>query len=157
MLGCAFEAVKYLQGKCLMSWSYAITYKLGSLTNSTAAVSQNATATAMRGRMGMALLPGSTHVLDRQSMQLVPCTPQRCPRAQGTVVDKVCVCVCVLVCVCFVFVFLCVCVCVFVRACVCACMRVCERERPACCGQGSGLGRLGVGVGTHVCPSHLQS
>ncbi len=92
MLGCTIEAINYLQGKCLMAWSTAITFKLGSLINSTAAASQNATATAMRGRMGVALSPGSTHVLDRQSLQLVPCTQRLCPRAQDTVMDKVRVC-----------------------------------------------------------------
>lgn len=48
-------------------------------------VSPNSTGwTAMRGRMGIALQPGTTHVLDRQTRQLVPCTRERCPYAYGT-------------------------------------------------------------------------
>lgn len=65
-----------------MALSTAITFKtanLGSLPN----------VTAMRGRMGMALPPGSTHVLDRRTKALVPCTPERCPLAQGSALDKV--------------------------------------------------------------------
>lgn len=44
---------------------------------------------AVRGRVGMMPLPGSTHVLDRPSRQLVPCTPQLCPLASKIVDTKV--------------------------------------------------------------------
>lgn len=37
----------------------------------------------MQGRMGMALLPGSTRVLDRRTNTMVTCTKATCPLAQG--------------------------------------------------------------------------
>ncbi|GFR45316.1 hypothetical protein Agub_g6682, partial [Astrephomene gubernaculifera] len=37
---------------------------------------------ALRGRVGVAQLPGSTHVLDRTTGQLVPCTASICPFAR---------------------------------------------------------------------------
>ena len=35
-----------------------------------------------RGNLGVAIMPGTDRVLDRDTNQLVPCTPQRCPYAQ---------------------------------------------------------------------------
>ncbi len=43
--------------------------------------------TAMRGRMGMAPMPGSTLVLDRATRTLVPCTAQLCPLATDTLLE----------------------------------------------------------------------
>ncbi len=38
-------------------------------------------ASTVSGRLGVSPLPGSTHVLDRPTGRLLPCTPQRCPHA----------------------------------------------------------------------------
>eukprot|EP00198_Chlamydomonas_reinhardtii_P014049 XP_001703386.1 predicted protein [Chlamydomonas reinhardtii] len=68
----------YVRGRCLLQIQAGTDFKVGS-------VSPNSTGwTAMRGRMGIALQPGTTHVLDRQTRQLVPCTRERCPYAYGT-------------------------------------------------------------------------
>lgn len=37
------------------------------------------------GKVGTAMLPGSEYVLDRNSMQLVPCNPQLCPYGEDVV------------------------------------------------------------------------
>ncbi|PNH12300.1 hypothetical protein TSOC_000775 [Tetrabaena socialis] len=66
---------EYIQGKCLLSVNGGNEFKAGQLGKGT---------TAMRGRMGMALMPGSAQVLDRRTMTLQPCTPELCPLWSGT-------------------------------------------------------------------------
>lgn len=74
LLGCCalHRYQLFRQGKCLMMLGDAGGFKL---------VSSNSTGSSLRGRLGMAPLPGSTQVLDRASGQLVPCTQERCPLA----------------------------------------------------------------------------
>lgn len=47
----------------------------------------NAANRVVRGNVGMALLPGSTRVLDRPSRRLVPCDAKRCPLATDQALD----------------------------------------------------------------------
>ncbi|GFR47039.1 hypothetical protein Agub_g8724 [Astrephomene gubernaculifera] len=58
-------------GRCLLAVGEPGAFKSANLGNS-----------SMRGRIGLAPLPGSTRVLDRPSGRLVPCDQARCPLAQ---------------------------------------------------------------------------
>lgn len=73
----------FLQGRCLVSISTAATFSASALTPGSGSGSS-----AMRGRMGIALAPGSTQVLDRSTRALAPCTPKLCPLAMGKTQDK---------------------------------------------------------------------
>ncbi|KAG2448798.1 hypothetical protein HYH02_006149 [Chlamydomonas schloesseri] len=63
----------FTRGQCLLAVGDATRFKhsnVGSAANR-----------VVRGNVGMALLPGSTRVLDRPSRRLVPCDAKRCPLA----------------------------------------------------------------------------
>ncbi|EFJ41572.1 hypothetical protein VOLCADRAFT_98419 [Volvox carteri f. nagariensis] len=68
----------FIRGQCLMAVSSGYMFKMGNLPGNLSVV---------RGRMGFALLPGSTRVLDRASRQLVPCNRSSCPFATETVLE----------------------------------------------------------------------
>ncbi|GIL91187.1 hypothetical protein Vretimale_18827, partial [Volvox reticuliferus] len=57
-------------GRCLMLWGHSFAFKRGSAPSG-----------PLRGRQGVARIPGSRRVLDRSTGHLVPCTPERCPYA----------------------------------------------------------------------------
>ncbi|KXZ56419.1 hypothetical protein GPECTOR_1g373 [Gonium pectorale] len=68
---------EYVRGQCLLSINAGTEFKVGQLSSGFG---------AMRGKMGMALMPGSTHVLNRTTRTLVPCSAMMCPLATGTAV-----------------------------------------------------------------------
>lgn len=77
-----FEDELFLKGRCLMSLSSSVTFK--------AAYDPAVTAyAAMRGKIGTTHFPGSTRVLDRRAMAMVPCSASACPLATDTVKDVV--------------------------------------------------------------------
>ncbi|KXZ51340.1 hypothetical protein GPECTOR_13g828 [Gonium pectorale] len=73
-----YEDALYLRGRCLMSLTTHATFKAAFARDAPPAY------TAMRGRMGMAMFPGSTRVLDRPTGRLVDCDASTCPLAHVT-------------------------------------------------------------------------
>ncbi|KAG2496557.1 hypothetical protein HYH03_005380 [Edaphochlamys debaryana] len=67
------------RGNCLMDIAKGTRFKDGSIGPPDATVA--------RGRMGFALLPGSTRVLDRATRQLAPCTKELCPLATESTLE----------------------------------------------------------------------
>lgn len=57
-----------LQGECVLTYNWGNNFKRYLDEGS-----------QIRGKYGVAPTPGSTRVLDRDTMQLVPCTKERCP------------------------------------------------------------------------------
>ncbi|KAG2435233.1 hypothetical protein HXX76_007313 [Chlamydomonas incerta] len=68
---------EFNEGKCLMSIAPGSRFKEANIGAPNV--------TVVRGRIGIAPLPGSTRVLDRSSMALVRCDKQICPLADGEV------------------------------------------------------------------------
>ncbi|KAG2449099.1 hypothetical protein HYH02_005847 [Chlamydomonas schloesseri] len=69
----------FLKGECLMALDDGSLFKLANIGGPGM--------TGMRGKLGVAPMPGSTRVLDRRSRRLVPCDNKRCPLAQGVSQD----------------------------------------------------------------------
>ncbi|KXZ51343.1 hypothetical protein GPECTOR_13g831 [Gonium pectorale] len=76
-----FEDALYLRGRCLLSLTSPITFKTAYSPDAPPAYA------AMRGRMGIAAVPGSTRVLDRPTGRLVDCDADVCPLARATAPD----------------------------------------------------------------------
>ncbi|KAG2433775.1 hypothetical protein HXX76_008135 [Chlamydomonas incerta] len=82
---CTYQAL-FSQGRCAMAFGAPIQFKYGSLEASAlAAAAAAAGATAapsrVRGRIGVAELPGSPVVLDWEADAMQPCDKARCPFA----------------------------------------------------------------------------
>ncbi|GLI62352.1 hypothetical protein VaNZ11_004969 [Volvox africanus] len=60
-------------GRCLMYWGPSFAFKRGSAPSG-----------PLRGRQGVAQVPGSSQVLDRTTGRLVGCTSERCPYATSS-------------------------------------------------------------------------
>ncbi|PNH05655.1 Adenylate cyclase [Tetrabaena socialis] len=69
---CTDSISYHVGGRCLMTMSWALAFKLG------AHVAVNS---PVRGKQGVTSLPGSAVVLDRTTNRLVACTKQLCPYA----------------------------------------------------------------------------
>eukprot|EP00798_Chlamydomonas_sp_ICE-L_P021496 gene21496-28476_t len=61
----------FMKGRCIMSLNRALLFK-------TSAIASIPEALSMKGLIGTALFPGTDYVLDRKTMQLVPCNRSTC-------------------------------------------------------------------------------
>lgn len=76
-LTCASAHPRFLLGDCFMTMGWGDMFKMASKSNSS----------RIKGKLGTMLLPGSTHVYNRGTRHLEPCTGGLCPFATPAMVN----------------------------------------------------------------------